>query len=180
MVVAWSLYIWAIWAALVQSSGALSSRTRRKRGKRSAIPFEGSTSPTAATCTGEIDRSAAITSHTWPLWSQDAARGSRMQSVRMQPGPAACTQSGCSQGQPHAISQDAARGSRTQSAKMQPAAAACTQSGCSQGQPHALSQDAARGSRMQSVKMQPGAAACKPGRIRRQVTRDRARRAGGR
>ena len=45
----------------------MSSLTRRKRGKRSAMPLAGSTSPSAAMWHGEMDRSAAMTSHTCTL-----------------------------------------------------------------------------------------------------------------
>mmetsp|Transcript_38704 Transcript_38704/g.77484 ORF Transcript_38704/g.77484 Transcript_38704/m.77484 type:complete len:211 (-) Transcript_38704:63-695(-) len=65
LVQAWSLYICAICSEFVASSTPLSSRMRRKRGKRRAMPLDGSTSPAAAMCTGEIERSAARTSHTW-------------------------------------------------------------------------------------------------------------------
>jgi hypothetical protein len=51
-------------SADVASSAALSSRTRTRRGKRMLMPLLGSTRPAAARCTGEMDRSAALTSHT--------------------------------------------------------------------------------------------------------------------
>ena len=49
---------------VVASSGFLSSRTRSSRGKRKAMPLVASTRPAAARCTGEMDRSAALISHT--------------------------------------------------------------------------------------------------------------------
>lgn len=51
-------------SADVASSGALSSRTRTRRGKRMLMPFSASTSPMAALWRGEMEKSAHFTSHT--------------------------------------------------------------------------------------------------------------------
>ena len=53
------------WDADVACSGFLSSRIRMNLGNLKLIPLFGSTSPTPALCTGEMDKSAALTSQTY-------------------------------------------------------------------------------------------------------------------
>ena len=51
-------------SADVASSGALSSLTLTRRGKRMLIPLSGSTNPMAALWRGDMEKSAHLTSHT--------------------------------------------------------------------------------------------------------------------
>jgi len=61
-------------SADVASSGALSSLTRTKRGKRMLIPFSASTNPMAALWRGDIEKSAHFTSHTVLLSNQTSGK----------------------------------------------------------------------------------------------------------